>query len=91
MKKNELIKEIAQKTGLTKKDINKVINATIETMKKAFKNNEKISFMGFGSFEVVTRAPRKARSPRTGKIIKVPKTKTVKFKISRKLKEFLNS
>jgi len=91
MKKNELIKKVAQKTGLTKKNTNKVINATIETIKEAFKNNEKINFMGFGSFETVTRAPRKARSPRTGKVIKVPKTKTVKFKVSRKLKEFLNS
>ena len=91
MKKNELVKKVAQKTGLTKKDVNEVVNATIKTMKEAFKNNEKINFMGFGSFETVIRAPRKARSPRTGKIIKVPKTKTVKFKISRKLKEFLNS
>ena len=91
MKKNELVEKIAQKTGLSKKDVNEVITATIETMQEAFKKNEKINFIGFGSFEVVTRAARKARSPRTGKIVEVPETKTVKFKVSKKLKELLNS
>ena len=91
MKKNELVEKVAQKTGLSKKDVNEVITATIETMQEAFKNNEKINFIGFGSFEVITRAPRKARSPRTNEIVEVPETKTVKFKVSKKLKEFLNS
>jgi len=91
MKKTELINQVAQKTGLSKKDVGEVIKTTIETMQEAFKKGEKINFIGFGGFEVVTRAPRKARSPRTGKIVKVPKTKTVKFKISKKLKELLNS
>ena len=91
MKKTELIDQVAQKTGLSKKDVNEVITTTIETLKEAFKKGEKINFIGFGSFEVVTRAPRKARSPRTGKIVKIPKTKTVKFRVSKKLKELLNS
>ena len=91
MKKNELVEKVAKKTGISKKDVNEVITTTLETMEEAFKNNEKINFMGFGSFEVVTRAPRKARAPRTGRIVEVPETKTVKFKISKKLKEVLNS
>ena len=91
MKKAELIAEIAKKTGLSKKDINEVINATIETMQEALKEGKKISFIGFGSFETVTRAPRVARVPKTGEEIQIPETKAVKFKAGKKLKELLNS
>ena len=91
MKKTELIAAIAEKTGLSKKDVNEVINATIETIEEALKNGKKVSFIGFGSFETVTRAPRTARVPGTGKEIQIPETKAVKFKAGKKLKELLNS
>ena len=91
MKKTELIAAIAEKTGLSKKDVNEVINATIETIEEALKNGKKVSFIGFGSFETVTRAPRVARVPGTGKEIQIPETKAVKFKTGKKLKELLNS
>ena len=91
MKKTELIAAIAEKTGLSKKDVNEVINATIETIEEALKNGKKVSFIGFGSFETVTRAPRVARVPGTGKEIQIPETKAVKFKAGKKLKELLNS
>ena len=91
MKKAELITEVAQKTGLSKKDVNEVINATIETIEEALQNGKKISFIGFGSFETVTRAPRVARVPKTGKEVHIPETKAVKFKAGKKLKELLNS
>jgi len=90
MKKSELITTVAEKSGLSKKDVNAVIDATIKTMEEALKEGKKISFIGFGSFEVVTRAPRIARVPRTNKEIKVPETKSVKFKVGKKLKELLN-
>jgi len=90
MKKTELIAKVAEKTGLSKKDVNEVINATIETMEEAFKSGEKVSFIGFGSFEVVTRAPRVARVPGTGKEVKIPETKSVKFKAGKQLKELVN-
>ena len=91
MKKAELIAAVAEKTGLSKKDINEVINATIETMEEALKEGKKISFIGFGSFETVTRAPRVARVPKTGEEIQIPETKAVKFKAGKKIKELLNS
>ncbi len=90
MKKSELITAVAEKSGLSKKDVNTVIDATIETMEEALKNGKKISFIGFGSFEVITRAPRVARVPGTDKKVKIPETKSVKFKIGKKLKELLN-
>ena len=91
MKKSELISAVASKCGLSKKDVNAVIDATIKTIEEALKNGDKVSFIGFGSFEVVTRAPRVARVPGTGKEIKIPETKAVKFKVGKKLKELVNS
>ncbi len=91
MKKSELISAVAGKCGLSKKDVNAVIDATIEAIEEALKAGEKVSFIGFGSFEVVTRAPRVARVPGTGKEIKIPETKAVKFKVGKKLKELVNS
>jgi len=91
MKKTELIAEVAKKTGLSKKDVNEVINTTLEVIEEALKKGEKVSFIGFGNFEVVTRKAREARVPGTNKKVKVPETKTVRFKVGKKLKETLNS
>jgi len=91
MKKTELIAEVAKKTSLSKKDVNEVINTTLEVIEEALKKGEKVSFIGFGNFEVVTRPAREARVPGTNKKVHVPETKTVKFKVGKKLKEALNS
>ena len=91
MKKTELISAVAEKTGLSKKDVQAVIDATIETIEEALKKGEKVSFIGFGNSEPVTRAPRVARVPGTNKEVKIPETKTVRFKVGKKLKELLNS
>jgi len=91
MKKSELIAAVAKKTGLSKKDVANVIDATIEAIEEALKKGEKVSFIGFGSFEVVKRAPRKARVPGTNKEVEIPASKSVKFKVGKKLKEIVNS
>jgi DNA-binding protein HU-beta len=90
MKKSELIAAVAEKTGLSKKDAQAALDATIEAIEEALKEGKKVNFIGFGSFEVVTRAPRVARVPGTNKEVKVPETKSVKFKVGKKLKELLN-
>ena len=91
MKKTELIAKVAEKTSLSKKDVNEVINTAIEVIEEALKNEEKVSFIGFGSFEVVTRAPRETTVPGTKKKVKIPESKSVKFKVGKKLKESLNN
>ncbi len=91
MKKSDLVTVVAQKTSLSKKDVNEVIGTTIEAIEEALKNGKKVSFIGFGNFETVTRAPRIARVPGTGKEIQIPETKAVKFKVGKKLKELVNS
>ncbi len=91
MKKSDLVNKVAEKTGLSKKDVAAVIDASIETIEEALKNGEKVSFIGFGNFEVVTRAARVARVPGTNKEVKIPESKSVKFKVGKKLKEIVNS
>ncbi|NPA12017.1 MAG: HU family DNA-binding protein [Epsilonproteobacteria bacterium] len=91
MKKTELIAKVAQATGLSKKDTANVIDETINAIEEALKNGEKVSFIGFGSFEVVKRAARKARVPGTNKEVMIPESKSVKFKVGKKLKEIVNS
>jgi DNA-binding protein HU-beta len=91
MKKSELIAKVAQATGLSKKDVSKVIDESIKAIEEALKNGEKVSFIGFGSFEVVKRAARVARVPGTKKEVKIPESKSVKFKVGKKLKEIVNS
>lgn len=90
MNKTELITRISEKTELSKKDAEIVINAFIDVVGDALVSGEKITITGFGSFEVVERAARIGRNPRTGKSIQIPKSKSPKFKPSKNLKEAIN-
>jgi len=87
MTKAEFIANLAAKTGFSKKDAEKAVNAFIEVVKDALKKGEKVSLVGFGSFEVVKRAARKGRNPQTGKEITIPASKTPKFRPGKGLKE----
>lgn len=90
MNKTELITRISEKTELSKKDAETAINAFIDIVADALVSGEKITITGFGSFEVVERAARIGRNPRTGKSIPIPKSKSPKFKPSKNLKETVN-
>ena len=90
MNKTELITRISEKTELSKKDAEIAINAFIDVVVDTLVSGEKITITGFGSFEVVERAARTGRNPRTGKSIPIPKYKSPKFKPSKNLKETVN-
>ncbi len=87
MKKADFIQAVADKSGLSKKDVQKVIDAAIEVITEALKKGEDVSFIGFGTFTTTKRAPREAKVPGTNKVVKVPATRVVKFKVGKKLKE----
>ncbi len=87
MKKSEFIDTVAKKSGLSKKDTQKVIDAALETITEALKEGKNVSFIGFGTFTTAQRAEREARVPGTDRVVKVPATKVVKFKVGKKLKE----
>lgn len=89
MNKTELIGEVAAKTGLTKKDVEKVVNAFFATVEGALKEENKVQLIGFGTFEVRQRQARKGRNPQTGQEISIPATKVPAFKAGKSLKEVL--
>ncbi len=87
MKKAELIQAISEKTGLSKKDTTTTIDAALEVIEGALVERKTVSFIGFGTFSTAPRAARTARVPGTSKIVDVPATTAVKFKVGKKLKE----
>ena len=87
MNKTEIIAEVAQKTGMTKKDAERVISATFETVTASLAKGEKVAVSGFGNFEVKAREARVGRNPRTKETIQIPATKLPGFKASKTLKD----
>ena len=80
MNKGQLIDAIASASGLTKAASEKALNATIKAVTGALKKGDRVGLVGFGSFSVVQRSARTGRNPQTGKEIKIPAKKVVKFK-----------
>ncbi|MBE0497635.1 MAG: HU family DNA-binding protein [Campylobacterales bacterium] len=87
LKKAELIACVADKACLAKVDAEAAIEALLETIVDAMKEEKTINFSGFGSFSTIFRPARTARNPRTGENIEVAETKIVKFKIAKSFKE----
>ena len=90
MNKTELIAELAAKTELSKKDAEKAVNAVFATIVDAMKADEKVSLVGFGSFEAKTRPARTGHNPLTGKEIEIAASKAPAFKAGKALKDALN-
>ena len=87
MTKIELVAAIAAKTDFTKKDSEAALVAVIESITEALKKGEKVSLVGFGTFEVRTRAAREGINPQSQKKIKIPAKKVPAFKAGKLLKE----
>jgi len=86
MKKSDLIAKIAEKSGMTKKDAEKSLNAFIETVTEALAAGDKIALVGFGTCETKKRAARKGKNPRTGEVINIPAANVPAFKVGQGLK-----
>ncbi len=87
MTKAELVNVIADKAQLTKKDADVALNAVVEAITEALAKGDKISLVGFGTFEVRDRSERKGKNPATGAEITIPATKVPAFKASKALKD----
>ena len=90
MNKNELIAEIAKKTGLSKTDSTKALDAITASVSKTLVAGNKVILVGFGTFYVSKRAATTGRNPRTGASIKIPASKQPKFKAGKGLKDAVN-
>ena len=90
MNKSELVSAVAEKVGMSKKDTEMVINATLETITESLKTGDKVQLVGFGAFEVKKRAERMGRNPKTKESIKIPASCVPTFKAGKALKEALS-
>jgi len=90
LNKAELITSIAEKSGLTKKDSEKALNAFIESVEEALAQGEKVQLVGFGTFESRRRSARKGRNPQTGEEIDILAANMPAFKAGKALKDKLN-
>ncbi|PIH59155.1 HU family DNA-binding protein [Paenibacillus sp. LK1] len=86
MNKTDLTNVVVEKTGLTKKGVEKAINETLQTITEALAKGEKVQLFGFGNFEVRDRAARKGRNPQTGEEMDIPASKAPAFKPATALK-----
>lgn len=90
MNKGQLVDAIAEKSGLSKKQADEALSATIDTITEALKRGEVVALVGFGTFEARTRAPRSGRNPKTGETIQIEASINPTFKAGKGLKDALN-
>lgn len=87
MNKAELIMAVAGETGISKKDVEAALNATMKAITNALAAEEKVQIVGFGSFETKHRAERMGRNPRTKEDVLIPATKIPLFKAGKVLRD----
>ena len=90
MNKEELVQEISKKAKVTQKEAAEVLNGLVETVQKTVAKGEKVTLVGFGTFESRQRAARTGRNPQTGKEIKIAAKKVPAFSAGKKFKELVN-
>ena len=91
MNKGEHIAAVAEKASLSRGQAGEAIDAAIEAITGALKQGEEVKIVGFGTFVVTDRAAGEARNPRTGEKVKVPASKTPKFRADAGLKDAVNA
>ena len=89
MNREELVKEIAKSTKLSQKSVSEVLSATVESIQNTVKKGDKVTLVGFGTFESRRRAARNGRNPQTGKEIKIAAKTVPVFSVGKKFKELV--
>ena len=87
MNKAELIAAVAEKSGLSRKDSEQAVSAAFDAITESLAAGEKVSLVGFGSFEVKERAARIGRNPQTKEEITIPAARVASFKVGKALKD----
>jgi DNA-binding protein HU-beta len=88
--KADIVDEIANKTGVSKKQAADAFEVIINSITKSLKKGERVQLPGFGSFSVSRRDARLGRNPATGETIQIKASKSVRFKMGKDLKDTLN-
>ncbi|MBE9069139.1 MAG: HU family DNA-binding protein [Cyanobacteria bacterium J06656_5] len=87
MNKGELLDTVAEKAGVSKKVADAVVSATIESIMEAVSSGDKVTLVGFGSFEPRDRKQREGRNPKTGETMTIPATTVPAFSAGKAFKE----
>ena len=90
MNKNDLIADVAERTGMSKAGAGQAVEATVDAITSALKSGQEVKIIGFGNFSVTQRAASKGRNPRTGAVIDIPASKSPKFRAGKGLKDAVN-
>ncbi len=90
MNKSQLVKRISNDTGLSQATADKALKSVLNAITKTIQTGEKVLLVGFGTFSVAERSAREGRNPATGKKIKIPARKAVKFKAGTKFTDSIN-
>ena len=87
MNKADLIADVAARTGLSRKDSEKAVNAALDSITAVLQEGSKVQLVGFGVFDVKERGVRMGRNPKTREEIEIPATRVPQFKPGKALKE----
>jgi len=87
MNKVGLVEEVSRETGLTKKTSREAVDAVTSVITDSLSRQEKVTLVGFGTFQVIRRKERTGRNPQTGETVQIPAKKAPKFKPGRGLRE----
>ncbi len=87
MNKAELIAAIAERVQVTQKEVDAILSATVDTIVEAVSSGDKVTLVGFGSFESRERQSREGRNPRTGAPVIIPATKVPAFSAGKVFKD----
>ena len=90
MNKTELVASVAEKAGISKKDADAAVAAFVDTVVEAVKAGDKIQLVGFGSFELKTKAARTGINPQTKAKVKIPASKAPVMKFGKSFKDLFN-
>lgn len=91
MNKKDLVDKVSQKANLTKKESEEIITIILETIIKSVSDGEKVTLVGFGSFEARKRPAREGRNPRTGEKIYIPPSRVPTFSVGKFFKDTVNN
>lgn len=87
MNKTELTNAVAERTGLSKKDVAQIVGATFDIMTESLTQGERVQVFGFGTFETRERSARMGRNPHTKEPCEIPASRVPVFKASKGLKD----
>ena len=91
MNRQELVQQIAQQTGQTQTAVSEVLNSFVSTVQDAVAAGDKVTLVGFGTFEVTERAARTGRNPQTGAPLNIAASKAPKFSAGKVFKDAVNA